>query len=480
MERTERSRRKETDSAKRKQLATIESLPHSIEAERSVLGALLLEPTLLDTISVALWPDAFYAEAHQAIYDAMLVVPVDGLDQVTVAAKLEERQQLPLIGGSGYLSHLIADCPTSVLAGHWVSILNSLAYRRKMIEVAGELGQLGYQGVPDLDRLVTPADLYTEAMKLSAKLESKVTSKQAVGSWDYAEGMVTLANRAANNEMRLLPYGYLVLDNMLGGMSGTELIVIGARPRVGKTQIMLEILFNSVKRNVPVLFCSAEMSLNQIRERHLLMETSLTLLALRRGQITQAQWQMIIDASGQASTWPMYFLVGPMTVGQIRAEARRLSRTPQGLGLVIVDYIQLLQDKYDRNVGDNLRERVGYISGNLKLLAAELDIPVIAASQFSRGVEGRADHRPLLSDLKESGEIEADADVVFLLHRNELYENTDKGRLDICIAKTRQHGISGETVVLQWSPDLHCYLDLPGVQEKASQMTLRDVLEIEV
>ena len=270
--------------------------------------------------------------------------------------------------------------------------------------------------------------------------------------------LTTLASRK-EQKYNSLPYGYAGLDKILGGMYSGEFIIIGARPSVGKSQLMLEIALNTAKHGHTVLFASAEMSMEQLNDRELSMKTGISMQRIRQGRLSDMEWGKVQGIVAEIADTPIYFIPARLRADNIVNRAKSLKQM-KGLSLVVVDYIQLLSDKTDRKVNDNLRERIGYVSNVMKNMAVELSISVIAASQLNREVEMRQEHRPMLSDLKESGDLEQDADVVLLLHRPELYDaNKDKGILEIGIAKTRQLGMQG-IVKLVWLEKEHRYVDM--------------------
>jgi len=278
---------------------------------------------------------------------------------------------------------------------------------------------------------------------------------------DHAEQMLSMITERRDKIYDSIPYGYIDLDRILGGLYPGDLVIVGARPSVGKSQLLLEIAHNAARANNSTLFAAVEMSLKQVTEREVSMGTGLSIGQIRKGIINEMEWGKVQNVVADVSEMPLHFLCGKCSIATIKQRATILKQTTR-LKLVIVDYLQLLKDKNDRAVGKDLRERVGYISGELKNLALYLDVCVMVASQFSRDVEYRSDHRPRLSDLRESGDLEQDADVVLLLHRPELFNDSkpeDKGKLEIGIAKVRQGGNSGQSAQLVWKADEFRYRD---------------------
>jgi replicative DNA helicase len=426
--------------------------PHNMEAERAVLGSILIDPDCLDDVRALIEPSDFFRDEHQWVYEAMLAV-APGVDEVTVAQELAGKDgRLEGIGGAAYLSHLVAIVPTSVHAEHYANIVSRLAFIRKLIDSAGRIAAMGYEAPADT------MELYVKALEELNRLEP-LDKQEIIDPQGHAEAMLSMISRRRDKELDSVPFGYRDLDDSIGGMCGGDFVIIGARPSVGKSQVLLEVALHNAKQGRPVLYSSAEMSLAQIAEREIVMKAGVDIRKLRSGELTEPEWGKAQEVVAEVGGIPLYLLEGRLSVASIAQKAKLLKQT-KGLRLVIVDYIQLLRDRSDRKVGDNLRERIGYISSGLKNIARDLDIPVLAACQLNREVEMQPNHRPMLSNLKESGDLEQDADVVLLLHRPELYDpNKDKGILEIRVAKNRQLGVEG-IVKLVWIKDAHRYEDM--------------------
>jgi replicative DNA helicase len=429
--------------------------PHCIEAEESVLGSILIDSTCLANVRAIVTPGDFLRDKNKWVFEAMEALE-EGIDQVTVANQLERMGYLEDIGGPAYLSHLVANTPTSVHAKYYAKVVAERAYERKVIETADKIAAMAYEAKGD------SMDLYVKAQEMLAKLEPH-DKTEIVGPQQHAELMLNMLCRRHNKELDCVPFGYRDLDDLISGMYGGDFTIVGARPEVGKSQLLLEIALHNAKLGRPVLYVSVEMSLDQIMEREVCMGAGIDMRRLRKGQLSDNlsdnEWGQAQAVVAEASTMPLHFLAGRLNVASIAQKARFLKQASR-LSLVAVDYIQLLGDRYDKRAGDTLRERIGYISGMLKNIARDCDVPVIAASQFSRAVEAREGHRPMLADLKESGDLEQDADVVLLLHRPELYEpDKDKGILEMKIAKHRQLGVDG-VVKLVWVHKEHRYRDM--------------------
>jgi len=425
--------------------------PHCIEAEEAVLGSILINPECLNDVRAIVGVKDFFRDKNQWVFEAMLGLD-GGIDQVTLTKELERADRLDAVGGPAYLSHLASNTPTSVHARHYAGIVANESYRRRLIGGITEINELVYNGNGD------SMELYIKAHETLAGLEPQ--GKQAIiKPKEHAELMLGMLSQRREKRFDGVSFGYRDLDDFTGGMYPGDFAIIGARPTVGKSQLLLEMGLHNARLGKGVLYASAEMSLKQLTEREVVMRTGIDIRRLRKGELSESEWGKAQEVVAEAADMPLCFLIGKLSVMGIIQEARRLKQR-EGLDLVLVDYIQLLRDRSDKRCGDNLRERIGYISNALKNGAGDLEIPIVAASQFSRGVEAREGHRPMLSDLKESGDLEQDADVVLLLHRPELYEpGKDKGILEIGVAKTRQLGLQG-VVKLVWVEKEHRYRDM--------------------
>ncbi len=426
-------------------------VPHSSEAEAAVLGSVLIDPEVLDLVAPIVRVEDFLDERHRTIFKAMKDLGY-GVDQLTLAADLQRKGKSEQAGGLAYLSQLVNDTPTSVNAEHYARIVADTSYQRRVIEVAGTLAQMGYKGGTG------PAALYGEAQGLLSKLAPD-DAGDVVGPIEHAEAMVSMLSRRRDKEVEAVAFGYPALDALSGGTWPGDLVLVGARPSVGKSQVLLEIALHNATLGRPVLFASAEMSLDQLMERELCMQAGLDMRRLRRGELSDDEWGRAQTVVAKVAGMPLHFLSGKLTVTGIAQRAQALKNS-RGLALVVVDYVQLLHDRRDARAGDTLRERVGFISGSLKAIAVDCQVPVIAASQFNRAVEARDGHLPMLADLKESGDLEQDADMILLLHRPELYEQKPEnaGVLMMKVGKNRQTGVTG-VVKLAWNARKHRYED---------------------
>lgn len=426
-------------------------VPQSPEAEVAVLGSILIDSEALDLVAPIVKSEDFLDERNRTIFRVMKDIG-EGVDQLTLAAELQRRGKVDEAGGLAYLSRLVGDTPTSVNAEHYARIVAHTSYQRRLIEVAGKLAQIGYKGG------TAPAALYGEAQGILSKMAPD-DAGGVVGPDEHAEAMLAMLCKRRDRESEGVPFGYRELDNLSGQMWPGDLVLVGARPSVGKSQFLLEVALHNANLGRSVLFASAEMSLDQLMERELCMEAGLDMRRLRRGELSDNEWGQAQAVVAKVADMPLHFLSGKLTVSCIAQKANYL-KNGKGLGLVVVDYVQLLHDRRDSGAGDTLRERVGFISGSLKAIATDCQVPVIAASQFNRAVEARDGHLPMLADLKESGDLEQDADMILLLHRPELYEQKpdNAGVLMTKVGKNRQTGVTG-VVKLAWSARKHRYVD---------------------
>ena len=408
--------------------------PHNLEAEESLLGAMLLSR---DAITVAIErcsPADFYKPSHAQIYAAITSLYGQGepVDAVTVAEELRRAGTLEEIGGAAMLGSLQSNTPAISSAGRYARIVEENSLLRRLIGVAQEIAEIGYglpEDVPDaIDR--AEAMVFDVAQRRST--DSIVSLHDLLSrSLDRLEELY-----ARGETITGVPTGYQDLDEQLSGLQPSNLVVVGGRPSMGKTAFALGLAANAAMLGTPVLFFSLEMSHLEIAQRVLCAEARVDATRMRNGRLLEADWPKISSAIGRISGAPLHIDDNPnVTVMDIRAKARRM-RARSGLGLVVVDYLQLMSGRMN---AENRQVEISEISRGLKILARELAIPVVALSQLSRGLESRADKRPMLADLRESGAIEQDADVVMFIYRDEIYnpDSADRGAAEIHIAKHR-------------------------------------------
>jgi replicative DNA helicase len=420
--------------------------PQNIEAEQSILSAILIDNnTLLDVIELLAAED-FYKTSHQKIFAAIVDLFDKGepIDLVTLANNLDESGHLEDIGGATYLARLVDAVPLAVNARHYAKIVHDKAALRKLIANANAIAKRCFKDEGDVDEVIDFAE--TSIFEISEK-----KSQQAFYPLSklILKNIETLEEKQGNRSLVTgVPMGFTLLDNMTSGLQNSDLIILAARPSMGKTALALNIARNAaVEANVPVAVFSLEMSKEQLSLRMLCAEARLDSSRLRGGFFSMEDWHRLTDSAGVLSESPIYIDDTPnLTAMEIRAKARRL-KMDKNIGLVIIDYLQLMQG---RGTAERRDLEISEISRALKALAKELSLPVLALSQLNRMLEQRNDKRPRLSDLRESGALEQDADVVAFIYRDELY-NTDennpkKGTADIILAKQR-NGPVGEVTL---------------------------------
>ncbi|EZP74796.1 replicative DNA helicase [Parageobacillus genomosp. 1] len=431
--------------------------PQSIEAEQAVLGAVFLDPSALTLASEILIPEDFYRAAHQKIFHAMLRVADKGepVDLVTVTAELADTQQLEEVGGVSYLSELADSVPTAANVEYYARIVEEKSVLRRLIRTATSIAQDGYTREDEVDVLLDEAE--QKIMEISQRKHSgtfKNIKDVLVQTYDNIE---MLHNR--KGEVTGIPTGFTELDRMTSGFQRSDFIIVAARPSVGKTAFALNIAQNvATKANENVAIFSLEMSAQQLVMRMLCAEGNINAQNLRTGKLTPEDWGKLTMAMGSLSNAGIYIDDTPsIRVSDIRAKCRRLKQE-SGLGMVVIDYLQLIQGS-GRN-RENRQQEVSEISRSLKALARELEVPVIALSQLSRSVEQRQDKRPMMSDIRESGSIEQDADIVAFLYRDDYYnkDSENKNIIEIIIAKQRNGPVG--TVQLAFIKEYNKFVNL--------------------
>lgn len=411
-------------------------LPHNLEAEQAVLGAVLLDGSAFAQASERLRGDDFYRTAHRLIYEVMMEVSEQGdpIDLITVSAMLKDRHHLEEVGGVSYLSQLANAVPTSANVSYYAEIVEEKALLRRLIQTATHIVSSGYASEDDV------GDLLDDAEKKILEVGNLRSGSGFIKIKDVLMDVFERVERLNLNKGALtgVASGYLELDRMTSGFQPSDLIIIAARPSVGKTAFALNVAQNAgVRSGETVAIFSLEMSAPQLVQRMVCAESNVDANRLRTGDLQDSDWQKLSMAIGTLSEANIYIDDSPgITVGEIRAKCRRLKQE-SNLGLIIIDYLQLIHGR-GRN-SDNRQQEVSEISRTLKSIARELEVPVIALSQLSRGVEQRQDKRPLMSDLRESGSIEQDADIVAFLYRDDYYNpETEKPNIvEVIVAKQR-------------------------------------------
>jgi len=428
--------------------------PHDIDAEEAVIGSLLIDGAAIYKIATFLQKEDFYHEQSQWIYGVCLSLYQhdEAINQITVAQELARQERLEACGGAAYLSHLISNCPTSLDIEHYAKIVYRLSVMRRLITAARQIADIGYQADPDVDASLSRAE------DLLFRLRHGQSPRDFVHIRQVLDRYFETTAPGAEVEGYVEPITYVLsdftgLDEFLGGFQRSDLIIVAGRPSMGKTSLALSIARNAaVEQGACVALFSLEMAREPLVLRMLASESGVNSRRLRLGLHTEEEEKRVMDATGRLSEAPIYIDDSPqLRVVEMRSKARRL-HYERGINLIIVDYLQLMQGD---GRGESRVQEIGFISRSLKAIARELNVPVLAVSQLSRAVEWRASHTPQLSDLRESGSIEQDADVVLFIYRDEYYHTEEEWQnqypdrdyprqiADIIIAKHR-NGPTGQ------------------------------------
>lgn len=391
--------------------------PHNVEAEEAVLGSLLIDPDAIIRIVTFLDPADFYVERHSWIYEAIrdLYERREPADLVTLTDELERQGRLGEVGGSAYLSGLINATPTSIHVEYYARIVERTAVLRRLIDAAGQIARLAYQDTEEVDEVVDRAEEIVFSVS-ARRVDRDLRPIRQVLDKYYDRIEYLYQHRG---EMIGIPTGLADLDKLLGGLQRSDMIVLAGRPGMGKTSLALSIALQAARRvQKRVAIFSMEMSDEQLVQRLISAETGVDSQRLRLGDIKQDEWPTFIQAANLLSNTDIFIDDTPaISALELRSKARRL-HAEHGIDLLIVDYLQLMRGDFR---SENRQQEISFISRSIKALARELNIPILALSQLSRQVESRHDKRPMLSDLRESGSIEQDADVVLFIYRDELY-----------------------------------------------------------
>lgn len=393
------------------------TIPHNIDAEKSVLAACILNSDILEEVMIKLKPDNFFRPAHRIIFEAIgdlhgRRIPVD---QISLADNLNASGQLEAVGGRPYIVELADNAYALTNWSNHADIVKRTAILRELIYASTQISAMAYSAPDDLDEVVEDAE--RTLFNVTEKRVSSSFVKMSTLLNDAFEEISKLAEQKSH--MAGVPTGFKDVDDLFHGLRGGDLAILAARPGVGKTSFALNLAVNAAKRGTAVAFFSLEMSAGQLVQRILCADARVSLSKIRGGYISEADWGSIADASNRLAQLELFIDDTPgLSILEARAKARReLRSVEQGKGLIIIDYLQLMQPQTARRDGNRAVE-VGEISRGLKILAKEMDMPVIALSQLSRAVEMRGKKRPQLSDLRESGSIEQDADIVMFIDRS--------------------------------------------------------------
>ena len=399
-------------------------LPHNVEAEESLIGSLLIDGECVTRIAHLLGSGDFYRERNQLCFDAAVALfqRDQAIDQTTLSGELARTEKLDAVGGMAYLSHLVSITPTSVHSEEYAEIVSRTATMRKLIAAASRISELGYNDTDDVDGTLRQAEDALFSVRGSVQTRGFVPLRQIYDQ--YLQDRAGVVDPLADS-MSPVMSGYNELDELLGGMQRSDLVILGARPALGKSTLALNMCLNAAKNGSTAGVFSLEMSCEQLAMRILSAEAGIDSHRLRLGLYTMAEEQRMIDAIGHLSDLPVYIDDSPFqSMVEMRSKSRRLS-LEHGLDLLVVDYMQLVQGQ-GRGFSANRVQEISEISRSLKGLARDLNIALIACSQLSRLVENRPSHRPMLSDLRDSGSIEQDADVVMFIHREDLYTTEEE------------------------------------------------------
>jgi replicative DNA helicase len=411
--------------------------PQNIEAEQSVLGGIFIENEAINKVMEILSPDDFYRDAHRKIYDTLIDLSEkdEPADLITMSNELRKKNQLDSIGGASYLAFLIDSVPTAANIEYYARIVKEKAILRKLIETSTEIITQSYQDRGDVEGFLDEAERAIFEISEKRVKPSFFSIREIV-----KESFKTIEKLYEKKELVTgVPSGFKELDQKTAGFQPSDLIIVAGRPSMGKTALCLNIAqYAAIEKRIPVAIFSLEMSKEQLAIRMLCSEANVEGTRLRTGFLNESDWPNLTLAAGNLSDAPIFIDdTAALSVLELRAKARRL-KAEHGLGLLIIDYLQLMKGRIK---AESRQQEISEISRSLKALSKELSIPVIAVSQLSRRTEERHGMRPQLSDLRESGAIEQDADVILFLYRDEVYnrseDNPNRGKAEVIIGKQR-------------------------------------------
>jgi replicative DNA helicase len=421
-------------------------LPCSIDTEQALLGSILIDPEVYIQIEGILAANDFYRDTHRIIYEVIeyLANHQEAVDFITICEELDRRDKLDEVGGAAYLTSLISNLPTSLNAETYAKIIEDTSIRRRLIHAAGQIAASAQNDIADDAMAVAEEQIFGISQRRNRSNYSTIS--------DVMLKCMDRLQQVSQNKTSIVgvPSGFTVLDQLTKGFRRGALYIIAARPGVGKTSAMLNMAYHAAKHDHKVGFFSLEMNEEELGYRMIACESGVNNTAIQTGWVDDGDWDKVIRVMGEISeSGLMIDDTGGLSVAQLRSRARQM-KAKEGLDLIIVDYLQLLTASKQGKRIDNRVLELGEISRDLKNLAKELDVPVLAGAQLSRAVEQRQSKIPQLSDLRESGSIENDADCVMFIYRDEMYnpESERKGLADLIVAKHR-NGPLGE-VTLKW------------------------------
>lgn len=411
--------------------------PNNFEAEQSLLGSMLISPEAITAVIEEVRVEDFYRDDHAFIFGAVMNLYARGepVDPITVAEELKARGVLDKVGGKPYVHTLVNVVPTAANIQYYADIVKKNAVLRSLIKAGTEVVSLGYEPVEDVELIIDKAESIIFGVSQKRVSEGFLHIKELITeSFEQIEKLYEKQTHVTG-----LPSGFTDLDRLTSGFQSSDLIIVAGRPSMGKSAFALNIAEHvGLHEKIPVMIFSLEMSRQQLAQRMLCSEARVDSLSLRTGYLKEEDWPKLSNAAGRLADAPIFIDDTPnITIMEIRAKARRfMAKHRQNLGLVVVDYLQLMQG---HGRSENRQQEISEISRALKILGREINVPIIAVSQLSRAVEQRGDKRPLLSDLRESGAIEQDADLVLFIYRDDYYnkDSDSKGIAEIIISKHR-------------------------------------------
>ena len=429
--------------------------PHSVESEQSILGSIILDKEAIITVAETIQPMDFYKEAHKIIYESMLKLNSNNepIDLITLIEELRKEGHLDSIGGISYLTSLSTIVPTTSNVKYYANIVKEKSVMRQLIKASNEIINLGYDASTDVQEILDKAE--KNIFDISQEKSGDDIQPINVVLQDTFEMIEKLCTD--KSEVTGITTGFADLNKKINGLQRTDLILLAARPAMGKTAFSLNLVQNAaLKGDASVAVFSLEMSKEQLVQRMLSAQSNVELSKIKTGNLGESDWPRIIDGMAVLSEANIFIDDTPgIKISEIRSKCRRL-KIEKGLDLILIDYLQLMEGE---GKNENRQQEIAKISRSLKILAKELDCPVVALSQLSRSPELRKDHRPILSDLRESGSIEQDADIVMFLYRDEHYhDDSEKKNIgEVIIAKNR-HGETGN-VELVWFGQVQKFAD---------------------
>ena len=429
--------------------------PHSIESEQSILGSILLDKDAIITVAEIIMPEDFYKEAHKIIYESMIKLnnKSEPIDLITLSEELKKEGYLNDIGGISYLTSLSTIVPTTSNVKYYSDIVKEKSVLRKLIKVSNDIIDIGYDGSTKIEDVLEKAEKSIfDISQEKASDDFQAINTVLMDTYEMIEKLCT-----EKSEVTGITTGFKDLNKKINGLQRTDLILIAARPAMGKTAFSLNLVQNAaLKGAASVAVFSLEMSKEQLVQRMLSSQSHVDLKKIKTGTLDENDWPRIVDSMAVLSNVNIFIDDTPgIKISEMRSKCRKL-KMEKGLDLILIDYLQLMEGE---GGNESRQQEIAKISRSLKIIAKELNCPVVALSQLSRAPEQRADHRPMLSDLRESGSIEQDADIVMFLYRDEYYhpDSERKNIGEVIIAKNR-HGETG-SVELVWLGEVQKFAD---------------------